>query len=88
MGVVRLEKVCHYTGFSSLFSSLQCVSSHPNRRQPGQNLGTQTPAGCSIVHPVRHPRKQQLFPRAESVIDLTEAGENWFCVIGSCISGG
>jgi len=82
---VRWEKIRHYTGFSSLFSSLQCISCHPNRRQPEQSLRTRTPALCSIAHR-EHPTSLQYCPQAQYIIDLTETGENWFCVIGSCSS--
>jgi len=83
---VRWEKVHHYTGFSSLFSSLQCISCHPNRRQPEQSLRTETPAVCAEVHRQNRPSTQQYCPQAEYVIDLTETGENWFWVTGLCSS--
>jgi hypothetical protein len=80
---VRAENICHYTGFSSLFSSLQCISSHPNRRQPGHSLKTETPVVCSIVH-LDHLTMQEFPTQAESIIYFTETGENWFFVMEIC----
>jgi hypothetical protein len=75
------------------FSSLQCVSSHPNSRwsAPPQFLLTAdgvrvqtTPTVYSMMVPERHPVLQQFQPQGNTVIDLTESGENWFDLIGSC----
>jgi hypothetical protein len=65
---------------SSLFSSLQCVSSHPNSRSSdflttGRFMTNSARPVCGTLRLEQHSTLQQSSPQGISIIDLTESGE-------------
>jgi hypothetical protein len=84
---LKTEKMwCDYTGLSSLFSPLQCVSSHPNSRSSdlltaGRFRTQPAPPAYSALRLEQHTTLRQPSPQGISIIDLTESGEinlSWY----------